>query len=123
MISLPVRDTEMRWRKLGKIFDPTQYDLPNHCVEFAQSPQSLVFDDFVRIYFSTRAVDKQNGKYRSHIAYLDVEKDLRGVIRVSERTVIPLGERMFRRASFPRMCRLETASMAIPVAEQARIGF
>jgi hypothetical protein len=82
----------MRWRKLGKIFDPTHYKLPNDCVEFAQSPQALVFDDFVRIYFSTRAVDKQNGKYRSHIAFLDVEKDLRSVIRVSEKTVIPLGE-------------------------------
>lgn len=82
----------MRWRKLGKIFDPTHYTLPNDCVEFAQSPQALVFNDFVRIYFSTRAVDKQNGKYRSHIAFLDVERDLRSVIRISEKTVIPLGD-------------------------------
>jgi hypothetical protein len=82
----------MRWRKLGKIFDPTHYKLPNDCVEFAQSPQALVFDDFVRIYFSTRAVDKHNGKYRSHIAFLDVERDLLSIIRVSEKTVIPLGD-------------------------------
>jgi len=83
----------MRWQKLGKIFDPTHHDLPNDCVEFAQSPQALVFDDFVRIYFSTRAVDRQNGKYRSHIAFLDVKRvDLRSVIRVSAMTVIPLGE-------------------------------
>jgi hypothetical protein len=82
----------MRWRKLGRIFDPTHYDLPNECVEFAQSPQALVFEEFVRIYFSTRSVDRQNGKYRSHIAFLDVEKDLRSIIRVSERTVIALGE-------------------------------
>jgi hypothetical protein len=82
----------MRWRKLGRIFDPTHYDLPDECVEFAQSPQALVSEEFVRIYFSTRSVDRQNGKYRSHIAFLDVEKDLRSIIRVSERTVIPLGE-------------------------------
>lgn len=82
----------MKWEKLGKIFDPTQHKLPNDCVQFAQSPQALVFDDFVRIYFSTRSVDKRNGKYLSHIAYVDMHKNLHDVIRVSEKTVIPLGE-------------------------------
>ena len=52
----------MKWKKLGKIFDPTQHKLANNCVEFAQSPQTLVFDDFVRIYFSTRETDPKNGK-------------------------------------------------------------
>jgi sucrose-6-phosphate hydrolase SacC (GH32 family) len=82
----------MKWHKLGKIFDPTQHKLPNDCVQFAQSPQALVFDDFVRIYFSTRAVDKNNGKYLSHIAFVDMHKNLHDIIRVSDNTVIPLGE-------------------------------
>jgi hypothetical protein len=82
----------LKWRKLGKIFDPTQHVLPNGCVQFAQSPQALVFDNFVRIYFSTRALDKSNGKYLSHIAFVDMGKSLRDVIRVSDHTVIPLGE-------------------------------
>ncbi|TCV90162.1 hypothetical protein [Sulfurirhabdus autotrophica] len=81
----------MKWKKLGKIFDPTQYTLPNDCEQFAQSPQALVFDDFVRIYFSTRAVDKSNGKYLSHIAFVDMQKNLHDVIKVSDKTVIPLG--------------------------------
>lgn len=81
----------MKWKKVGKIFDPTKYDLPNGCVEFAQSPQTLVFDKFVRIYFSTRAVDSRNGKYLSHIAFVDMQKNLRDVIRVSDHTVLPLG--------------------------------
>jgi len=81
----------MKWKKLGKIFDPTQHKLPNDCVQFAQSPQVLMFDDFVRIYFSTRAVDKNNGKYLSHIAFVDMRKNLRDVIRVSNKPVIPLG--------------------------------
>ena len=81
----------MRWKKLGKIFDPTQHTLPNECVQFAQSPQALVFGDFVRIYFSTRAVDRNNGKYLSHIAFVDMRKNLSEVIRVSDHTVIPLG--------------------------------
>lgn len=82
----------MRWKKLGKIFDPAQHNLLNDCVQFAQSPQALVFEDFVRIYFSTRAVDKSNGKYLSHIAFVDMEKNLKDVIRVSDKTVLPLGE-------------------------------
>lgn len=81
----------MKWRKIGLIFDPTQFTLPNGCEEFAQSPQALVFDDFVRIYFSTRAIDPVNGKYLSHVAFVDMTKDLRQVIGVSEKQVIPLG--------------------------------
>ncbi len=77
----------MKWKKLGKIFDPTQHALPNDCAQFAQSPQALVYDDFVRIYFSTRAEDKSNGKYLSYIAFVDIQKNLRDVTRVSERTV------------------------------------
>jgi hypothetical protein len=81
----------MQWNKLGKIFDPADHVLPNGCEHHAQSPQALVFDDFVRIYFSTRALDS-NGKYLSHIAYVDMDKQLRKVLRVADHTVIPLGD-------------------------------
>lgn len=81
----------MQWNKLGKIFDPTQHKLPDDCVQFAQSPQALVFEDFVRIYFSTRTVDNKNGKYLSHIAFVEMRKNLLDIIRVSGKTVIPLG--------------------------------
>lgn len=80
----------MRWSRLGKIFDPTQHALANGCAQYAQSPQALVFDDFVRVYFSTRAVDT-NGKFLSQVAFVDLSKNLRDVLRVSDRTVIPLG--------------------------------
>ena len=82
----------MKWKKLGKIFDPKDHVLPNDCNEFAQSPQALVFDDFIRIYFSTRSVDARNGKFLSHVAFVDMCKDLRSILRVSDKTVIPLGE-------------------------------
>ena len=82
----------MIWKKLGKIFDPTQHRLQDNCKQFAQSPQTLVFNDFVRIYFSTRSVDKNNGKYLSHIAFVDMRKNLRDTIYVSDKTVIPLGK-------------------------------
>ncbi|UHA75429.1 hypothetical protein [Paenibacillus sp. 481] len=75
----------MKWNKLGKIFDPGDYGFM-----FAQSPQALVFDDFVRVYFSTREQDKD--KYLSHIAFVDFDKHFKEVINVSKDTVIPLGK-------------------------------
>jgi hypothetical protein len=80
----------MKWLKHGLIFDPTAHTLPNGCEQFAQSPQALVFEDFLRIYFSTRAVDT-TGKFLSHVAFVDVSKTFRDVIRVSDHAVIPLG--------------------------------
>lgn len=80
----------MRWKKIGKIFDPTQHNLPNNCKEFAQSPQVLVFDNFVRVYFSTRERDN-TGKYLSHIAFADFDREFSKVLRVSEKPVLKLG--------------------------------
>jgi predicted GH43/DUF377 family glycosyl hydrolase len=80
----------MKWKKLGKIFDPTNHKLPNGCIDFAQSPQALVFDNFVRIFFSTRQKDN-TGKYLSHIAFVDMDKSFKNVIDVSSKTIIELG--------------------------------
>jgi len=80
----------MKWKKLGRIFDPTKYNLPNECFEFAQSPQALVFDDFVRIYFSTRQKNK-DGKFLSHVAFIDMDNNFRDIINISTNTVIGLG--------------------------------
>ena len=81
----------MKWVKLGQIFDYVKNGLPNNYVGFAQSPQALVLDDRVRIYFSTRERD-YSGKYLSHIAFVDFEKNLKNIINVSNNTVIELGQ-------------------------------
>jgi len=81
----------MKWEKIGKIFDPTEHKLANRCHEFAQSPQVLVFDNFVRIYFSTREKDK-TGKFLSHISFIDMDKEFRKIVNVSSKTVIELGK-------------------------------
>lgn len=80
----------MKWTKLGLLFDPHQHRLPDGCAAFAQSPQALVFDDFVRIFFSTRR-QEANGQYLSYVSYVDVDRDMRTVLRTSDRVVIPLG--------------------------------
>ena len=81
---------DMKWRKLGKLFDPTEHTLPNRCVEFAQSPQTLVLADRIRVYFSTRERDSV-GKYLSHVAYADFSRDMSQLLGVSTSTVLPLG--------------------------------
>lgn len=80
----------MKWTKLGLLFDPAAHQLPGDCTGFAQSPQALVFDDFVRIYFSTRRPEP-NGQYLSYVAYADVDREMTTVLRVSDRAVMPLG--------------------------------
>lgn len=82
----------MKWKKLGNIFNPIEHKLPNDCHEFAQSPQAIEFDDFVRIYFSTREKDTRNGMYLSHIAFIDMDKDFHEIINISQHPVIGLGK-------------------------------
>jgi hypothetical protein len=81
----------MKWQKLGRIFDPTNHKLNFSCISFAQSPQTLVFDDFVRVYFSTRVGD-QFGKFLSQIAYVDFDKSFNNIIANSSHQVIALGK-------------------------------
>ena len=81
----------MKWLKKGLIFDPAKHQLHVDGAVFAQSPQALVFDDFVRIYFSTRMKDTSGEKYLSHIAFADFDKKFTSVLNVSSKNVIELG--------------------------------
>lgn len=82
----------MKWKKIGRIFNPTEHRLPNNCFEFAQSPQVLLFDNYIRIYFSTRQRDDL-GKYLSHISFVDFDLKFTKILNVSRKTVIPLGSK------------------------------
>ncbi len=62
------------------------------CMGFAQAPQALVLKDRLRVYFSTRALEADSGKYLSHVAYVDLSKDLKEVLQVSRHCIIPLGK-------------------------------
>jgi len=80
----------MKWRKIDKIFDPAAHTLPAGCIGFAQSPQTLVLKDRVRVYFSTRARDNL-GKYLSHVSFVDFDREMKAILQVSSRSVIDLG--------------------------------
>ncbi|WP_417237394.1 hypothetical protein [Bizionia paragorgiae] len=82
----------MKWINKRKIFDPSEHNLLYGKGLFAQSPQALVFKDYVRIYFSTRKLDKNNGKYLSYISYVDFNKSIDQILNIAKEEVIPLGE-------------------------------
>lgn len=82
----------LKWVKHGKIFDPTDYSASEPYIGlFAQSPQTLVFENFIRIYFSTRRVEETSGKFISHVSYVDMDKKLQKIIGFNKSSVISRG--------------------------------
>ncbi len=81
-----------KWKKLGRVFNPTEVEGKGWLKEFAQAPATLVFDDFVRVYFSCRPPADAQGQYVSYSAYVDLDRtDLFKVLRVSEQPILSLG--------------------------------
>ena len=82
-----------KWKKLGRVFDPREVSDRPWMKEFAQGPCTLVFDDFVRVYFSCRPPRDENGQYVSYTGFVDLERsDLFNILRVSEKPILELGE-------------------------------
>jgi hypothetical protein len=81
----------MKWEKLGQIFDFEKSPFAGRYASHAQSPQALVLDDRVRIYFSTRTNDVP-GKFLSHVQYVDYDRNLKTIIGHSKHEVIPFGK-------------------------------
>ena len=79
------------FQRKGRLFNLSDYTLPDGCVGYAQSPQALELEDRVRIFFSTRSRDKV-GKFISHVCFVDVSRDFEQVLFISERPVISPGE-------------------------------
>lgn len=75
----------MKWEKIGMIFDCSVLGL-----NYAKSPQALVFNDYVRIYFSTCYND--GNKLISVVKYVDFNKNFTKIINYSEHEVISRGE-------------------------------
>jgi predicted GH43/DUF377 family glycosyl hydrolase len=83
-----------KWKKLGKVFSPGDLQPANWMREFAQSPSTIVYDDRVRVYFTSRPAPDEDGQYRSLISYVDLDRgDLLKVTRVCDAPVLALGNR------------------------------
>jgi hypothetical protein len=82
----------MKWKKLGRIFEFKKSPFKDRFVSHAQSPQAIVFDDFVRIYFSTRKKDTEK-TFISYPQYIDFKKDFSEVLDYSKEDIITLGKK------------------------------
>jgi sucrose-6-phosphate hydrolase SacC (GH32 family) len=83
-----------KWKKLGKVFDPTEFSGPAWMKEFAKAPSTLIFDDFVRVYFSCHPKRDSQGNHVSHSTFIDLDKtDLFNIINVAKKPVIDLGKK------------------------------
>jgi len=71
----------MEWQKSGMIFSTEEY---------SKSPQTVVFDDFVRIYFSACRID--GSKLVSYVKYADFSKDFSAILSLSQNTVLGDGK-------------------------------
>jgi hypothetical protein len=82
-----------QWKKLGKVFTPQEVGGRYWLKEFAQAPSTLLFDEFVRVYFSCRPERDANGQYVSYTGFVDIDRnDLFKIIRVSDNPILPLGQ-------------------------------
>lgn len=73
----------MIWKKRGLIFTPQAYGM-----EYAKSPQAVVFENYVRIYFS--ACKRDGSKWLSYACFADFSKDFHTVLKVSQQ-ILPDG--------------------------------
>jgi predicted GH43/DUF377 family glycosyl hydrolase len=82
------------WKRIGQVFNPLVDSREPWMTEFAQAPASLVFEEFLRIYFSTRPPRDQHGQYVSYSTFVDVKRsDPTQVIRVANAPILDLGRR------------------------------
>jgi len=82
-----------KWKKLGRVFVPQEVEGIDWLKEFAQAPSVLIFDDFVRVYFSGRPLPDENGQYISYTGFVDFDRrDLTQIIHISDRPILELGE-------------------------------
>ncbi len=81
------------WEKMGRVFNPTAVSNRSWLKEFAQAPATLLFDDFVRVYFSCRPPSDEKGQYVSYSAYVDLDrKNLLNILAVSNEPILKLGD-------------------------------
>ena len=83
-----------QWEKLGRIFNPQDVHNRPWLKEFAQAPSVLIFDTFVRVYFSCRPGPDGDGQYVSYTSYVDFDRtNLSRIVNIAERPILELGER------------------------------
>lgn len=82
-----------KWKKLGRVFNPQEVEDILWLKEFAQAPSVLIFEKFIRVYFSCRPAADSNGQYVSYSAFIDLNREnLFERVNISKEPILKLGE-------------------------------
>ena len=80
------------WKKIGRPFVPQEIRGRGWLKEFAQAPATLLFDDFLRVYFSCRPLADASGQYVSYSSFVDLDRrNPLNVLRVADHPILSLG--------------------------------
>jgi sucrose-6-phosphate hydrolase SacC (GH32 family) len=81
-----------KWKKLGRIFNPADLKGEHWMREYAQAPSIIIFDNYVRVYFSSRPLPDGNGQYISRLGYIDLNrKNLFDIVGICHEPILPVG--------------------------------
>ncbi len=85
---------EFNWEKLGVVFNPeTMLERPEWMVSFAQAPNVIIFEKFVRVFFCCRPKPDAKGNFVSLCAYLDLDRhNLFKIVGFAQKPVLELGD-------------------------------
>lgn len=82
-----------KWKKLGRVFVPQNAPDRVWLKEYAQAPATLLFDEFVRVYFSCRPLPDECGQYVSYSSYVDFDRrDLTKIVNIANAPILDLGK-------------------------------
>jgi predicted GH43/DUF377 family glycosyl hydrolase len=79
----------MKWKKLGQVFNPQMFKI-SWMNSHAQCTSTLIFDEFIRVYFSCRP-EAKNNQYVSYTAFIDLDQNFK-VINIAKKPILSLGE-------------------------------
>ena len=81
----------MKWKKLGQIFNFHKSPLRDTFISHAQSPQAVVFDDYIRIYFTSR-IKGTDKAFISIPQFVDFSRDFKSILNYSGKEIIQKGK-------------------------------
>lgn len=83
----------LKWKDLGLVFDVQKNIFkPNWHASHAQAPNAVVFDEFVRVYFTGRPKADNTGNFISRAMFVDFDPEENfKILNVSPEPVLDLG--------------------------------
>jgi hypothetical protein len=83
-----------KWNKQGHVFSPKDVQGIEWMKSHAQAPSTLLFDDYLRVYFSCRPAPDEKGQFVSLGGYVDFARgDFSKIVNVSREPIMSLGKR------------------------------